>query len=1544
MAGGPLENLLRNDPLADLTGKRGGSAGAAHLLMGAGSTGAPEVGSALARSRTGYTTTQAQAAALGVDADVAGPNRLQRYLLEPMDRVARVGSGLATGLLGMDLADEVTNTALGGDNAHFLDLAAAARRAAAAARGEGIGFGDTEILQMDEDDSTATRIFKGGAAFLADTAVDPLNLVGFGAQAGRKAGAHIAEQAATRLITKNLDDLAGARLQRLADNAPSVLNRGEVEGAVIEEALGRGKQLSEVQIRDEVAKRMGNDFGDTGVGAGTYRKVEKITSESAKDLQGKWVFASDRGNYGLVLRTDGETATVHFVGETGEATIELPVSSLSPTDYELSLLPDGGVKLVTTVDDDAVRALATETLSRELAARMATGGPVGVRSWLLEEFGDELGEKMFAQLPQEVRGGLQVRVPFLRETYDEAGNRTLGVGRGGHRGAMSVGGGGRILDSIGMAGLSSGASNLRQAARLSKAGDAVTGSVTKFGEQYNASLRAIREQQGDFIGAGWTEYKLARDLDRVIGSTISQLDGGIAETFAMSRRAWDVMDNDVRGEFDRLFHGNVDLDELSQLAEQGDEAARAVLKMKASMNDLADRYSTLNDDFEKVSIYTPRILTDEASEALQALRPARASAVSSEGSATKSRSLVFDEFEVLDDGSIRIESWTSVTKINQMSMEKYGYKMFKDDPFEVYASYAKGMSQTIARAETAAYLFDTGLVTKAMTELGITDPTAAAKMRKLAEQTGDLNLVEATGPDADLAGRFAGGLERLLDGVNKVRSVTPETAAHAERKAAATKIMTDRLAKAVELTSSRFGLTGDVAAVLRDLPRALQDEAQGLFSADPEVVAQASARIAAGLQMLEELPNRAGAATFARAQLDKLREQAVAVQDQLTQQAGQLSKSSTHADVVKLRATEASYEALKNEMLAYDRVLVHAMSADQLPTDPVEFNRVMSSLVETAGELTSKAAPRVTSSIDKLLQDNTDLRRFATANNLTPLVLEDVFMGEALRNALKKRFEVVAERDGQFEKFVDKVYKPYMTLFRVTATVGRGPGFVARNVTGGLWNNYLFNVSASDHLMSTRTIGHQAQAGASVRAAMKAEGLDVGQNLNIYRVRVQAELDQRLASTKITTPDGTMRGDQAWALYKSHETNSYTADMLSSTGIQEALSVDDLLSTSASKRDLNLIDRLAQGKRTARVYSAEDIAAATGATKKAMLAANATANNAWINTMSDASATSEDFLRFAAFLAGVQRYGFRDEGLAAMQLVKAAHFDYGDLSDLERRVYRQVFPFWTWSKNNIPLQARAVMTNPGKINQLLRANETAKDIFGIDDDGEADGELPVWLREKFSWTTRFTTNNGDPIVFGVESPMTDLMRLNRREAMNSLNPLMGAAMQTMTGRDLATGAEFDPNGVELPGQWKLASPAFRALGLDRDGDYDGKRYISEAAYNNVKDLLPPVGMAERLLPLGQSEHMSQRRTTSLLSGLAGLPTATLTERQRSGELRARTADLRKVTDKRARELGVSRDAVQGALQAGMSLEQIAELLDSGQLREMTLNLEALRAD
>jgi hypothetical protein len=296
--------------------------------------------------------------------------------------------------------------------------------------------------------------------------------------------------------------------------------------------------------------------------------------------------------------------------------------------------------------------------------------------------------------------------------------------------------------------------------------------------------------------------------------------------------------------------------------------------------------------------------------------------------------------------------------------------------------------------------------------------------------------------------------------------------------------------------------------------------------------------------------------------------------------------------------------------------------------------------------------------------------------------------------------------------------------------------------------------------------------------------------------------------------------------------------------------------------------------------------------------------------MSDASTISEEYLRVAAFIRGAKRmqsednlYGLADGGLAAAALVKSAHFEYSDLSRVEQDALKFLMPFYVWTRNNVPLQFRALITQPKYMLTLERAQEGLSGVFADDTEyGQMLQEnMPSFSRDRLGFVTPWNPTGGGQLVLGVESPAVDINRLFAwgdnpidaaqntlgrfsQEGVSSVNPLIKGAVELATGRDTFTGASLEGT-VDAP-NWA------KALGLSSTELGEDQPQVDAGLANFAKDLIPQVGMFENLVPFGQPDRSSDRFASSWLSTGLGLPFSTMSQDQLEGQLMRRNAENR----------------------------------------------------
>ena len=338
--------------------------------------------------------------------------------------------------------------------------------------------------------------------------------------------------------------------------------------------------------------------------------------------------------------------------------------------------------------------------------------------------------------------------------------------------------------------------------------------------------------------------------------------------------------------------------------------------------------------------------------------------------------------------------------------------------------------------------------------------------------------------------------------------------------------------------------------------------------------------------------------------------------------------------------------------------------------------------------------------------------------------------------------------------------------------------------------------------------------------------------------------------------------------------------------------------------------------------------------------------------MNNMAQGSEMYLRLGAFIDGFEKYGNFESAMANVHLL---HFNYQDLSDAEQWVRRFV-PFYTWSRNNIPAQIRAIGMQPGKIQRALYVNQEFQNTFGAEgDESWMNQVLPEYINtsDGFASTFKFGANN---IGFFLRLPFEDVNRMFQvrsgvitprgRELANMLGPFT-TPIEVAAGIDLGTGAKFREEGTTVPEYYNLLK-FVPGSGIYRDAE--GNLRASAGFAKGIQDLLPQLGIAERALSGATAipaafgaeiptwlvgAEQQQRSLADLLNvtGIApllGYSAATLTPQSFTGELRRRGERQYADISKFAAQQGVDTDWVRAQLRTGKDPETIALLIASGQ--------------
>jgi len=142
----------------------------------------------------------------------------------------------------------------------------------------------------------------------------------------------------------------------------------------------------------------------------------------------------------------------------------------------------------------------------------------------------------------------------------------------------------------------------------------------------------------------------------------------------------------------------------------------------------------------------------------------------------------------------------------------------------------------------------------------------------------------------------------------------------------------------------------------------------------------------------------------------------------------------------------------------------------------------------------------------------------------------------------------------------------------------------------------------------------------------------------------------------------------------------------------------------------------------------------------------------------------EDNSRIAVFFDQLNKgKSFKE----ASQTVRKYLFDYSELTDFEKKVMRRVFPFYTWSRKNIPLQIENVLKQPRKYQAY------AKGVRAFQEP-ESQEELrlkPEYFNELLYVKSPFKTSKGKPMYMSVDLPPQEFNRMSSaRHWLSSVSP------------------------------------------------------------------------------------------------------------------------------------------------------------------------------
>jgi hypothetical protein len=149
----------------------------------------------------------------------------------------------------------------------------------------------------------------------------------------------------------------------------------------------------------------------------------------------------------------------------------------------------------------------------------------------------------------------------------------------------------------------------------------------------------------------------------------------------------------------------------------------------------------------------------------------------------------------------------------------------------------------------------------------------------------------------------------------------------------------------------------------------------------------------------------------------------------------------------------------------------------------------------------------------------------------------------------------------------------------------------------------------------------------------------------------------------------------------------------------------------------------------------------------------------------------ETINRGSLALDTLRKGGTMDE---AVKKIFKYQFDYAPeaFTPFERNFMKRVIPFYTWSRNNIPLMIEAAVKQPGKVGAV---GKIARDVSNITPEERA--QMPDYMRESFP------VKIGDQAFYGANLPIEDINRLNMKGVLSSIAPMIKYPLEKYTGKN-----------------------------------------------------------------------------------------------------------------------------------------------------------------
>lgn len=271
-----------------------------------------------------------------------------------------------------------------------------------------------------------------------------------------------------------------------------------------------------------------------------------------------------------------------------------------------------------------------------------------------------------------------------------------------------------------------------------------------------------------------------------------------------------------------------------------------------------------------------------------------------------------------------------------------------------------------------------------------------------------------------------------------------------------------------------------------------------------------------------------------------------------------------------------------------------------------------------------------------------------------------------------------------------------------------------------------------------------------------------------------------------------------------------------------------------------------------------------------------------------AGETIEDWGRGSLFMYEYVRNG--GDTTEALQRVMKFHFDYDDLSPLERSVFRRIIPFYTWTRRSVPLMLEMIAREPAKMGRYFTVKR------GVESMSEEEGVVPSYYADNYA--IRLPYMSGDAQMYAMpDLPFMGLADVtDPGQLAGQVSPFIKTPYEYNAGKQVWKGIPLSSDYEPMPGAWRAIpglERALRAIGKVEDSA-DGDPMMRERDSYFVGQLIPQMAQARRLFP--SEDKYEDRRMSSWLSWGLGTGVRTNTESEQVSEMYSRYFTLKDEID------------------------------------------------